>query len=446
MYEPRLSGVGVYDSTGHKIPPSYETRWDDASFQFPDRTWVSARDRHSFALHDNCCALLQQFFHPGLLPVSRLHQACLSCVAQYGRDYLSWGPGHDYGGIINVSSRFPWAEANDCYLPLRSARRNPRDPWDISEVNGYLERSQLDASTPARRKGPKRAWARKPPAKRVRLGGNTTSNIFTELPLEMLEYILTFLPTDVVKNLARISKAIKMIIPSCLGPTFWASRFQVPFECAFVFEALVYKGPLNWKSLYFTIQNSSSRRLKNRRRIWSLIQSLSEILELKWNQVLLPLTQEKEERRWKRVHRIWHGHSTSQVSTVRTSIPALLRHIRVSIVSAGNATYVAGIRFISNEEKNVCVGYTNGAESCLETTEIYGFVVAVGSRGIHALRVVTPTGQLSQWFGDPNGVPKTRRLMTCQPITALEASFDVSLPLTSYGPEVDKGLTRASKW
>jgi hypothetical protein len=32
---------------------------------------------------------------------------------------------------------------------------------------------------------------------------------------------------------------------------------------------------------------------------------------------------------------------------------------------------------------------------------------------------------LSQWFGNPNGVPMTRRLALYKPITALKAGFDV---------------------
>ena len=120
-----------------------------------------------------------------------------------------------------------------------------------------------------------------------------------------------------------------------------------------------------------------------------------------------------------------------------TSIPALLCRIVVSTVSIGTVTYITGLCFISkapvsNQESKICLGYTSRRELSLETTGLQGFIIAVGTRGIHAVQCVAPTGQLSQWFGNPNGMPITRRLVSYKPLTALKADFDVRLPSICY--------------
>jgi hypothetical protein len=175
--------------------------------------------------------------------------------------------------------------------------------------------------------------------------------------------------------------------------------------------------------------------------MWGLIKQLSELISVEWEggQGLLPLTSDENE--WKEVHGwIQLPERDENISGIKrgcvrlysqhTSIPALLCRIVVSTVSIGTATYITGLCFISkapvsNQESKICLGYTK--ELSLETTGLQGFIIAVGSRGIHAIRFVTPR-QLSPWFGNPKGVPiTTRRLVSYKPITALKAGFDVRL-------------------
>jgi hypothetical protein len=265
---------------------------------------------------------------------------------------------------------------------------------------------------------------------------------FTQFPPEILELILANTPTDEVKSLGRTSKGLNMIIPSRLGQSFWASRFQDPFEYGCVFEAQTHKAELVWKVLYFSITKAPF--LRNRQRMWGLIKQLSELISVEWEggQGLLPLTSDENE--WKEVHGLIQqperdeNRSKSGIKRgcVRlysqyTSIPALLCRIVVSTVSIGTATYITGLCFISkapvsNQESKICLGYTSKKELSPETTGLQGFIIAVGSRGIHAIRFVTP-GQLSPWFGNPKGVPITRRVVSYKPITALKARFDVRL-------------------
>jgi hypothetical protein len=269
--------------------------------------------------------------------------------------------------------------------------------------------------------------------------------------VEILEFILALMPTDGVKSLAQTSQALNMIIPSGLGQYFWASRFQGLFDCGFVFEAQTYELRLDWRSLYFSTTKDPSPGLQNRRRIWGLIQSLSDVLCLQWNgnQGLLPIGEDGNKLKWKEVHGwiqqprpdYWSIHPFKKIRpkiqagcillySQYTYIPTVLCRIVVSTVSIGTATYITGLCF--KQETEICLGYTSRMQLSLETSGLQGFILAVGSRGIHALQFVTPTGQLSQWFGNPKGVPITRRLVSNKPITALKAGFDVRLISFSY--------------
>ena len=132
-------------------------------------------------------------------------------------------------------------------------------------------------------------------------------NCFTKLPHEILGYIMTFMHTNDVKTLSQTCKALKIYITSELDTSFWASRFQIPFEFSFDFEAQQYKGKLDWRSLYFKIVSAihKSPGLQSREHIWGLIQSpFSELLSLDWNSnpILQPTNEIEDKLRWKEVH------------------------------------------------------------------------------------------------------------------------------------------------
>jgi hypothetical protein len=52
--------------------------------------------------------------------------------------------------------------------------------------------------------------------------------------------------------------------------------------------------------------------------------------------------------------------------------------------------------------------------------------LAVGSRGIQALQIITGKGYASRWFGCLDESPRTQRLILSGSVAALEAGFDVS--------------------
>ena len=109
-------------------------------------------------------------------------------------------------------------------------------------------------------------------------------------------------------------------------------------------------------------------------------------------------------------------------------IPKDLSKIAFSISSLANVTYIAGVRLITERGTDICLGFiSKGEEVIKEVIALRGFILAVGSRGIHALQVVSQDASLSEWVGCPNKSPITERLAYFNFIAGLEVSFDVSI-------------------
>ncbi|KAL9100090.1 MAG: hypothetical protein Q9163_004498 [Psora crenata] len=416
--EPKVSGVGINDDPQggfYVVPSSYYARWDDerdrftATEELPLMRQSPWEGRHGFILHAACYTLLKEFFGSKGVPVARILEVCKSLPCQYYG--LSWG--HDYGGIVCADQeyQYPW---EDKYLEgtEQPDPANQRaDPWNIPELKGLLEGAQLGLPKKHRVFSNKSAL----------IGGRVSNNYFTKLPVEILEWIMTYLTIDDVRNFVQTSKSLAIFVPSSLGQSFWASRFQKSFELDFIFETQGYRDRLDWRALYYGVMKAMhcSSGLQNRKRIWSLIRS--------------PV--------WKLVCKDWSNSSELHFREAskdhlgrreRVSIPIPLRQIAVSTTSIANATYVTGVRFVSNKGMEVRLGYTaEGNQSSLDTANqfvdalgVQGLILAVGTRGIQALQFMTCAEQLSQWFGRPDGLPRTRRLVTSECIATLEAGFD----------------------
>jgi hypothetical protein len=317
-----LSGVGSY-SDGYYIGPiSYDERWSVVHNRIPtDCRQFNVKvfpysGVFELLMHASCCSLLEQCFYPRPIPLARLVEVCRSCptgpVNGFGLSMdVSWSPSYNYGQTFPLLHKYPWDES-DIVPNYHNRRPTSQDPWNIPSLIRRLQNSKLNESTQVERKESRRArWKRrKPSPKKQKLAprklvivGDIASNYFTELPREILEYVLAYIPIEDVKSLAQTCKGLKMIIPSGLGQFFWASRFQVPsFERGFAFEALTHGRGVNFKSLYFKMRYV--RGLRNRRRIWGLLLSISQVLSLQWNDAhaLLQLDKNENELRWKEVH------------------------------------------------------------------------------------------------------------------------------------------------
>jgi hypothetical protein len=73
------------------------------------------------------------------------------------------------------------------------------------------------------------------------------------------------------------------------------------------------------------------------------------------------------------------------------------------------------------------IGYRNSTTfTTIDIRSLAGFVVAVGLKGIHAIRLVDNDGKASPWAGRPGEALITERLLRNFPPEALEVDFDVS--------------------
>ncbi|KIM93620.1 hypothetical protein OIDMADRAFT_96154, partial [Oidiodendron maius Zn] len=391
-----------------------------------------------FPLHAQCYTLLEEFFYPTPVSVARLEELCRSCPEQLGS--LNWG--HDYGEIVQLQHNNPWDELDiathqECEL---------EDPLEIPELAKILYAVQLDRPMKTQINGkwmlPKRILPKRILLKRIY---ETVANYFTKFPREILGYIMTYLPTDDVKALSRTCKELNVHIPSELGPSFWFSRFQSPFEFDFIFEVHKFQGKLDWKSLYFEVAKTRSKSpgLESRKYIWNIIRSpLSDLLSLRMNgdrELQLP---KKGKLRWKEVYgdlRQREGRcrprdfrrGCKRFHSQSTFIPTL-RQVIVSAIFIGNASYITGLSFISDKGLEIGLGYRAGGDKLsqnitdqvINTSSIKGFIVALGSKGIQALQLIIDHGELSPWVGHSDGLLKTRRLANFKHIAALKAQFD----------------------
>ena len=258
------------------------------------------------------------------------------------------------------------------------------------------------------------------------------------LPWEIKEVIAINLPTGDALNLLWSSKAF---LPLLTSQTFWASRFEAGRNRDFIFEKRNNKESRDWIMLYrITNHAHSPPGLKNRRRVWVLIQALIKSLRLclddasdssrinlgadglRWSEVAADVRQETVSG-----HCMGFNEGCLLFQKQCASIPSNLSKIAFSITAAGAVKYVVGMRFISSKGLDTRLGYmAEGNELFLEVTAVRGFVLAMGSRGIRALQVISGDGLASRWFGCPKDSPVTERLAGFASISALEVGVDVS--------------------
>jgi hypothetical protein len=375
--------------------------------------------RHGFVLHDACWHLLQRVFQPDKIPLERLVEVCESLPFPLRAHGISWG--HDYGGLhsIDNSNYYPWEDRlmEEC-RNAEALFHAKRDPYNVPEIPKLLA-TRLDH-----------------PA--VLSLDIKLHDCFSRLPWEIREAIAIQLPTDDALSLRCISKSF---LPLLSSATFWASRFKASADRGFVFETWESPKVADWMTLYrLTGRTHGPSGIQNRRRVWDLARPLKNItsLHLANDLTMTNLDERFAGLRWCKVA----GDVKDEVAyeypknfeegcrilaTHVASMPKDLSKIGVSISSLANVTYIAGVRLITPKSPEICLGFvSDGKEVIKEIKELRGFVLAVGSRGIHAWQVVSQDASLSEWIGCPNNSPITERLAHFDSIAGLEVKFDVS--------------------
>ncbi|KAI9847501.1 MAG: hypothetical protein M1837_002402 [Sclerophora amabilis] len=416
-----ITGVGCYNGDDRWIAPNDSTlRWDDedyrsaASSEIPLMPFDRYRGRHGFLLHDSCWRLLEKVFEGSEIPVKRLVEVCESLPHPYGDMVLNWG--HDYGGLLELTNRFPWEE----YLVTASTRSAALeyakdDPYRVPEIPSIL--------TECLRCRPE--WAPKAQAR----------DCFSRLPWEILEAIAISLCTAdaLTLRLASIS-----FVPLLSSRTFWASNFEANGERGFLFEKRRTRDTTDWLSLYRrTGLAACPPGLRNRQRIWPLIKPLAQLANSTLAEhPILPTDQKLTSGEWIQIGgkvnpEASEGLFSSGCRSFGTHVirmPEHLLKIALSIASFGTVTHLTGIRLVTTEGPDVPVGYIfEGDELMCQVTEPRGFRVAVAASGIRALQVIGQEGNSSEWFGCPEESPISERLADFSSIGSIAISSLISL-------------------
>ncbi|CAG8951381.1 hypothetical protein HYFRA_00007293 [Hymenoscyphus fraxineus] len=431
-----ISGVGCRED-------NRETTWDAPSD--PDLRWDDERshgslidvqvmkqpvddDQHGFVLHEACWKLLETAF-PSILaeiPLKRLIDIFESLPFPVSSKSAYWG--HDYGKLImdiEEQGLYPWEEfyLADTYQPEAGDYVNA-NPYDVPD---------LPASLSMRTEYPPELSVSSQPENK---------NLFSKLPVELLENIALNLPTESALSLRLVSK---VFFPLLYNQAFWASRFEANGDRDFVFETWGRRNSaddmIDWLSLYrLTSFTHCSPGLKNRRRIWSLVQPLIETIDLSPAETLDTVSEDHDHTslEWTKVDgalttRYPFKNGCRLFDTRVGRVCKDLSKIAFSLSTVGTICYISGIRLISRSGSNVCLGLISKTnEIILEVTTLRGFILAMGSMGLHALQVIQEDSRVSKWVGFPGNAPLTERLIGFRCIDFLQVGCD-GFKIVSFG-------------
>ena len=418
-----FTGVGLLDNLGatHLVAPLHtEARWDNSESSIPVGVLRQSPvdGRYGFPFHEACWSLLQQAYSPRPIPLTRLFEVCRSLPVSHQTDCLTWD--HDYGGLISIDSNsYPWENL----LILQELDFAASDPYLVPEIQQLRHEPSIlpDASRP-----PTPRDAAKPLS--------TNADIFANLPLEIITSISLHLST---RDYLSCRLASRSYLPVFYARQFWASRFLPYADRSWVFEAQTWDTACDWLWLYRRTANGSDE-MKNRQRVWQLIEKVKEILGLKWIEPAPCSIPDKAESRWLEAagglrpgtgqsYQVASGGCRRHYVREVHIPPDQLSHLAVSLIQSSDTTYITGIRLVLNQGEAICLGYMADKEHILNGTGLTGFQLAVGSRGIQAIRCILNKDRESLWIGSPDNAPRTERLLFAEPITGIKAGFDVSM-------------------
>jgi hypothetical protein len=123
--------------------------------------------------------------------------------------------------------------------------------------------------------------------------------------------------------------------------------------------------------------------------------------------------------------------------TQSIAVPETLGRLSVYTLGFGDAVYIVGMTLTAAGGETIRLGYRSPSEQSVELSQLWGFRLAMGSRGLQALQCITgPTGSEAPWLGSPDDFPRTERLVVTNCVVGLEVGFDVSVSGSHAVPSV----------
>ncbi|OBT48693.1 hypothetical protein VE00_00862 [Pseudogymnoascus sp. WSF 3629] len=287
------------------------------------------------------------------------------------------------------------------------------------------------------------AWTNETPLKAL-----NPTDCFQLFPTEIMYDILVCLPSKDVLN-AKLASATFAALP--LTNTFWASRFQrgSEFHCVFEAQGLQTKDS-DWEAIYLSVKSlQKTPSFKNRRRIWKLLLLVEELhgrlisAELKGttSHSFFEPDAPKDKRSWNLASAvlyqpdIYFDYGCRSLFARTVDITCKVTGVFLTFARFNSTKYVSGIRFQQCNGVNSSLGYVvsdeeiemdvDGSVLSKDGCGIFGFYLAIDSRGVRALSLLASNGKVSTWVGEHYGIPKTRLLLNHGDVLSLKAGFDV---------------------
>lgn len=407
-----MTGVGFVRSprASHLVAPlDSEGRWNasETNNPFGVNLQQPIYGRYGFPFHEACWSLLERAYGSEAIPKERLFEVCRSLPVSARIGGVTWG--HNYGGLISVyDDSYPW---EDLFV---------EQAFDLARYDPYLvpEIQQLPLETPS-------------PPDVFQLSPSSTG-VFSDIPLEIIADISQYLST---KDYLNARSALRSFYAVFHMRRFWASRFLPNADRASVFESEDWETSCDWLWLYHRTANGSPG-VRNRERVWRLANKVKEILSSKWIDSSPYPCANTIGMEWREAAAdVLLGAYQSDLTLYKGCRefhhknvcipPGQLSNLACSLVQLGDTTYVTGIRFVLTQGEDIRLGYI-ADEHIISIGFLTGFHLAVGSRGIQAIKCILGGDEESPWLGCPDNAPKTKRVSFPEPIANIEARFDVS--------------------
>ncbi|KAF5714618.1 hypothetical protein FMUND_7335 [Fusarium mundagurra] len=398
--------------------------------------------RWGFLFHDACWSLLN---FEQKVDLGDLFRLCVSTpigpdlLLNFGHDYGEAASMNYEGGIEVLVSEFKGPR--DVAETLRT---NPFEIPALKKAISFAARMQQDAFQSVL----------------DRSGLSADKDVFNFFPPEILDKIVTFLPSPDVHSLRLASRVFATL---SLSERFWISRFTEGHEFDYLPEVFA-TPPTSWRALYLSLHiwAAENRGMGNRSRVWPLVKDLHKTLgQMKdvdclgniINTTFEPQTSNPGPQRESLItaERYIFEPGTqfmggSRVLRARSAeFPQRLKIMlmSVSFVETPDGLFISGLMFVGADGVFESLGYTRKSEmehiTLPEDQHVKGFEVALDVCGFRAIAAITEDGTISSWAGDPSDCPR-RRLTDVEGISLIVAQFDALKLVSLSRDRITKNL------
>ncbi|KAF7113832.1 hypothetical protein CNMCM5793_004887 [Aspergillus hiratsukae] len=425
----RLSGLGYRSGTPScetlHVPRAENSRWDDEPK--PETMQVDLECYHmkpstmpAFLLHEACWSLLRRIHGQKTVPLARLVDVCNSLCHLFCNKAIHWG--HSYGGMVEISG----VSALHYSVTGRAEIWRAMDQDPLPDGNQTWKKALQESMQP-KKSGNRRA-SKPYPIKKVESCSERVCCL-DQLPLDIWFEIFAYLKVHDCLQLRFMSSQLNTIMESS---HFWTAKIKSE-ECDFAFEVLELDDgkefDARWMHRFICTKRATS--LSNRARIWELARCLKGILELPEpdpttivNNPSNPVGLDWVKLPWPIKGSPYSNEGCQILYTQRVILPSHLREITVSRIEMEGTEYITGLGLSFEDGTRTQLGYRSGSNSSADIAAFGGFVVAVGTIGIHGLQIIDEGSRVSKWLGSNKGCPQTRMLKSEEEIVGITASFD----------------------